>query len=352
MRKIIYTFVIAGLLVGGLILSTGSVCAQSSIDTVSSLPGIQIKTAVDKAEIFVGDRILYTITITYDSIFELIPPPLGANLGAFEVKDYEPDVTKKLKNGKIQSETKFILSTFTTGEYVIPPLPIVFRTPDSSSKALLAEGVPISVKSLLGEGKGTDSLDIKPIKPPLRAEVVFKDAIDPIPYRIVGAVLLLLAALVIWLFARWRKAAVEFVDPRMPWEIAFEEMALLEQKHLVENKEFRSYYFELTEIARAFLGRIYKVDVLEMTTGEFIARFAETDLPAQRYPELVAFLKHADLVKFAKYTPETERAGQDYGLVHDLTAEIRDDYLRRQQAEINLRKSGVAAVTDGEERVA
>lgn len=331
-----------------ILLAVGDLSAQSAVDTVVSLPGIQVKTSVDKAQIFVGDRITYTITITYDSILELIPPPLGANLGAFEVKDYEPDITTRLKNGKVQSETRFVLSTFTTGEYVIPPLPVVFRMPDSSSKALLAEGVPISVRSLLGEGKGADSLDIKPLK----AQFAFKDALDSLYYRIGGAVLLLLAILIGWYFARRRKAAAEFVDPRTPWEIAFEDLALLEQKRLVEAREYRLYYFELTEIARAFLGRIFRIDVLEMTTGEFIGRFAEVGLPGQRFPELVTFLKHADLVKFAKFTPEADRPGADYTLVHDMIAEVRDDFLRRQEMELRLKKTQPTGSADSEERAA
>lgn len=322
--------------------------AQTGVDTVSSLPGIQIKTSVDRAQIFVGDRIAYAITITYDSIFELIPPPLGANLGAFEVKDYEPDVTTTLKNGKIQSVTKFVLSTFTTGEYVIPPLPVIFRLPDSSSKALLAEGVPISVKSLLGEGKGADSLDIKPLK----SQFAFRDVISATYYRIAGAVLLLLAMGVVWFFARRRRAAVAYVDPRTPWEIAFEDLALLAQKQLVESGEYRVFYFELTEIARAFLGRIYTIDVLEMTTSEFIARFAETGLPGQRYPELVEFLKHADLVKFARYTPEPKRAEEDSILVHDMIADVRDDFLRRQQAELQVHKAATETAAGDEEKAA
>ena len=55
---------------------------------------IEIKTSVDLAEAYIGDLITYTMTITYDSTIELVPPPLGANLGAFDVKDYQADVRR------------------------------------------------------------------------------------------------------------------------------------------------------------------------------------------------------------------------------------------------------------------
>lgn len=321
----------------------GDVQSQDQpIDTVSSLPGIKIETSVDRAEVFVGDRIAYTVTITYDSTFELIPPPLGANLGAFEVKDYEPDVTKKLDNGKIQSQTKFLLSTFTTGDYVIPPLPVVFRLSEQTTKAMLAEGVPVTVKSLLGDKP--DSLDIKPLK----SQFEFAQDVNPLLY--IGAIILiqLLIAFILWRVFRPRGGTPGFVDTRDPWEIALEDLARLDQQRLIEEGQYRTFYFELGDIARAFLGRMFRVDVLEMTTSEFVAHFAAADLPGNQYSLLIGFFKHADLVKFAKYTPEPERAKDDFELVHAMISEVRDEHLRKQQAELQVRKGARRDGSDGE----
>jgi len=59
--------------------------AEEEVDTVASITGIEIVTSVDRAEMYVGDLINYTITIEHDSTIELLPPPLGANLGAFDI---------------------------------------------------------------------------------------------------------------------------------------------------------------------------------------------------------------------------------------------------------------------------
>ncbi|HWR81907.1 MAG TPA: hypothetical protein VN285_01245, partial [Candidatus Deferrimicrobium sp.] len=146
-----------------LLLAT-TVFAQQEADTVASLAGIEIQTSVDRAEIYVGDLITYELTILHDPSIELVPPPLGANLGAFDVKDYESDVRSKAPDGRTMNVSKFILSTFTTGAYVIPPLPVLFVLPDSSRKVVLSEAVPITVKSLLAEG--ADSADVRPLKAP------------------------------------------------------------------------------------------------------------------------------------------------------------------------------------------
>jgi len=310
--------------------------AQPEVDTVGSLPGIEITTAVDKAEAYIGDPITYVLTITFDSTYDLVPVPLGANLGAFDVKDYEPDVESKLSGGRIQSRTRFVLSTFTTGDYVIPPLPIMFQLPDSTYKVVLAEAVPIRILSLLGD-ESTDSLDIKPLRSPYAFP---RDYMMYYLYGVLGAVLLA-GLVVLWWWRRRRRGVVAPEDLRDPWEIAFEKLAFLKTEFLdgeIETQErCKAYYVELTEIVRAFLGRMFRIDVLEMTTEEVLERFAEVDLPDGQYDVLGAFLRYADQVKFAKLLAERRRLEEDFMSAHSLVESIRADLERRRQAEVNVK---------------
>ncbi|MFQ6007996.1 MAG: BatD family protein [Candidatus Zixiibacteriota bacterium] len=282
-----------------LLSATSKVVAQNQIDTVESLAGIEIQTSVDRAEVYIGDLITYQLTITHDSTIEPVPPPLGANLGAFDVKDYETDVRSKLPDGRIQSTSKFVLSTFTTGDYIIPPIPVMFIMPDSSKKVVLSESVPIKVKSLLAEG--SDTADIRPLK----AQYEFKR--DLTPYYLWGGVILFILALVatlMWLRIRKKKRMELPLDLRPAWEVAFERLVLLKQKDYLADGEYKQYYFELTEIARDYLGRMYQINVLDMTTDEFLFHFKEQQLPNDLYENMGRFLQHADLVKFAKLIPD------------------------------------------------
>ncbi|MFH1686778.1 MAG: BatD family protein [bacterium] len=298
--------------------------AQPSADTVGNLPGIQIETSVDRAEILIGDQITYTFTVTYDSTYELIPPPLGANLGGFDVKDYQTDLVTRLPDGRRQSASRFVLSTFTTGDYVIPPMPAVFNLPDGTRKAVLSEPVAIKVNSLLDEG--ADSLDIKPQKP------VYEFQRDYTKYYTWGGIalgLLLLGAYLWWRHRRRRGGQAEPVDLRPPWEIAFEQLAFLKEKPLLSERRFKEYYLELTDIVRSFLGRMYEVDTMEMTTDEFIVRFSEIRLPGSLFARCREFFPHADLVKFAKYQPESGRAEADIEAAHNMVELVRSDFARR-----------------------
>jgi len=250
---------------------------------------------------------------------------LGANLGAFDVKDYHPDIITSLPDGRCQSENIFVLSTFTTGDYVIPPLPILFNMPDGSRKIVLSESAPIKVRSLL-ENAG-DSLDIRSLK----AQFEFKR--DLTPYYLwggLGLLLLIGLAVFLWLRLRRKKEEVEPIDLRPPWEIAFEKLALLKEKGLLGDAQFKQFYIELTEISRAYLGRMYLIEALDMTTEELLNGLKRLRLSDSLQETLGGFFNHADLVKFARFTPDISRAEEDLDVVHDVVETLRVDFQPRK----------------------
>lgn len=324
-------------------MAFGSVqAADDAVDTVASLSGIEIVTSVDRAEVFIGDLITYTVAITYDTTMQLIPPPLGANLGAFDVKDYKSDIVTELPDGRERTESSFILSTFTTGDYIIPPVPVGFKLADGSRKVLLSEAVPITVKSMLLDGD--DSTDIHALKEP------HEFMRDLTTYYLLGGLGALVLLSLFWFWWRWRHrlAIDQEVDLRPAWEIAFEQLALLKQEDLPGRGHSKQYYINLTEIARDYLGRMYAVNVLDMTTEEFIGQFTETRLPDNLLDDSSSFLRHADLVKFAKFEPQAERMQSDFEFVHSVVELIRSDFERQQAEREAALKSG--QVQSGETR--
>lgn len=330
-------------MVVGIVAAAGVVVGQTpeSVDTVGSLPGIEIQTSVDLAEAFIGDPITYQVTIVHDSGIHLFPPPLGANLGAFDVRDFEPHDETQLKDGRVKSETRFVLSTFTTGDYIIPPLPMMFELPDKTRRIMLSEAVPIRIKSLL-ENAG-DSVDIRPLKPPYEFPRVWT------PYLVAAGIVLLLAAVALFVWRRMRRTVEsgEPVDSRPPWEMAFEKLAFLRERKLPDQGKYKEFYIELTEIVRAFLGRVYGVPVLDMTTTEFMANFREIDLPADLLDKTLALLRQGDLVKFAKLVPGGEQCDDDFLLGHDIVELVRADQERRMQVQTVSAASSSTPATGG-----
>ncbi len=327
MKKMLKTYLLL------LLITCSTVIAQSEMDTVSSLPGVEIQTSVDRADIYVGDLITYRLTIIHDSTIELIPPPLGANLGAFDVKDYKPDVVSKREDSRIQSVNSFVLSTFTTGDYIIPPIPVVFVFPDSTKKLMISEPVPIKVNSLLLNTD--DSLDIKPLK----AQHAFeKDYYYYYLYSGLGLLIVLIVIALLWYRHHKKSMEAEPEDLRDPWEIAFERLALLKQKNLLDAGSYKLFYIELSETARWYLGRIFRQNVLDMTTVEFMSQFEEVELPPNVYDNILTFLRFADLVKFAKMIPENDKIDLDFNAVYNIVEQVRIAKLREKEIESDLKE--------------
>lgn len=283
---------------------------------------IEVTAAVDKQTAYIGDLINYSVIITYDSALKLIPPAVGANLGGFDVKDYHVSDEKKVDQGRRQQSLSFNIRTFTTGDYVIPPMPIQYMLPpDSTLKVIAADPIKITIKSVLAEGAAADTLTLRPLKP----QVSMAKSHTGIIVAVIAFVILSAAAA--WYFFIYRRRGrVEeaFVDPRPAWEIAFAELAMLREKDYLVKGEWKAYYIELTDIFRRYLGKKFNFAALDMTTEEI-----ETALDERRLEEIVAakivgFLQQADLVKFAKEIPPPERPAQDWETAYALVNETKD----------------------------
>jgi len=308
--------------------------AQDVPDTVQSAPGIEIESSVDRAEVFIGDLITYRLIITYDSGIAMTPPPIGANLGAFDVKDYRMDEQQRLDDGRIKIESRFVLTTFTTGDYIIPPIPVEYTLPDSTEKILISEPVPIRVKSLLADN--ADSADIRDLK----GLIEFKPKIPFLYYVAGGVLLLVIVGVLVWgKIRRRRERPTGPIDTRKPWEIASERLAVLKEKNYTDSGEFKQFYVELTDIIREFLQRVYEIPVLDMTTYEFLTAIIQHDIEEQLYNRLKQFLEFADLVKFAKFIPELEKVNFDFDEAVGIV-----DYIR--QAEMNKILTPVGITAD------
>ncbi len=282
---------------------------------------INVTASVDKQTAYVGDLIDYTISITYDSTLQLTPPAAGANLGGFDVKDYEISEEKKTDDGRRQQVLAFKLRTFTTGDYVIPPLPIEYMMPDSSTRYISADPIKIKIMSVLAEGVNADTLAPKPLK--AQASLATK--------RTTIWLILIAAAIVgvggvLYYWRRRRRAQVEtaYVDPRPSWEIAYADLAVLKDRGLPAKGELKKYYFELSDIMKRYIGNKFEVNAIDMTTLEIGDILVDIDLDRDIHRDFMAFFEHGDLVKFAKLIPAEDRPDADWTTAYDLITNTKD----------------------------
>jgi hypothetical protein len=278
---------------------------------------ISVESTIDKQTITIGDRITYTVKISSDTSLVVDSLTVGTNLGSFEVKDYKPRQSA-VKNGTRTSTESFEITTFTTGDYQIPPVIIHYRTPSGEVKSVATDPLPIKVNSLLSGEQGED---IKPLKPQKEFPREF-----PTLWVIVGSVLIAGAALFFWLYRRARRPidlSTAVADTRLPWEIALEELAKLRESDLLARGEYKLFYLELSDIFRRYLERRYGIYALERTTIEIIMEFRKLALAKEEEKVIHDFLEGCDLVKFAKYLPTAEDIERDYLTAKEFVIQTR-----------------------------
>ena len=263
---------------------------------------IIIESGVDRDVITIGDRIHYRITVKHNRDINVEYPGLAANLGAFEIRDYTAEEPEKV-DGKIISKAEYVITTFDTGNYVIPPVQVVYFSEDSVRKHLQTDIIKIRVNSV----KPSEAKDIKDIKPPMVIEIDYKRYIY---YGLAGLAFILLILFIIY-YIRKKRRGEEILPgrkkPIQPAHIeALEMLEKLKNSSLPDEGKFKEYYILISEIIRCYIEHRYFVYAREMTTYELCSNLYSTDAGEETVSLIRDFLESSDFVKFAKHIPDDE----------------------------------------------
>lgn len=150
-----------------------------------------------------------------------------------------------------------------------------------------------------------DSLDLSPIKTIVEEG---RDITDYLAF-IYGAAALFILAIFYLIFSKWSNMYKDKDEvksqPRIPpHEQALQALDELRRAKLWQSGDIKSYQSGLTYIIRQYLENRYGIKALEETTGDIIDDMKKLGLEASDLTTLSRVLRVADLVKFAKATPE------------------------------------------------
>jgi hypothetical protein len=196
---------------------------------------------------------------------------------------------------------ELLLTSFDSGYYVIQP--IIFKySQKGDTITYFTETAPLYLE--VQNVKVDQAADIKPIKPPLKAPLTFREMLPWI------ALLLLVTAIIagVWYYLKKKKQVKPILTTRLkpsipPYEAAMEAMENLRLKKLWQSGRVKDYYSELTEIVREYIELRFRVRALEMTSSEIHEALRFTDAHSGAREKLNQVLMLADLVKFAKVQP-------------------------------------------------
>ena len=289
------------------ILFAGFACSKSANNPSTAAP-VTVKATISKDKITIGDKVDFLLHIEAKGDLKQSPVDLSPYLQAFEIKDHIQTGPSK-KWGKIVAEYRLVLTTFTTGNYEIPAIPVKYVDTDSTEKEVSSEKIILVVEPV--KANPNDKDDVRDVKPPLSIPHSFWFWFFTviIPLLAIGAFFL-----VRYLKGKNVNKVIESAEPsRPPHETAYERLAKLKELKLVEEGKVREHYYILSEIIRMYLEARYELPVVERTTSEAHKELlASGKLKRKEVTVVKDFLEECDLVKFAKAIPETTKIDEDF----------------------------------------
>jgi uncharacterized repeat protein (TIGR01451 family) len=266
---------------------------------------VTVSASFDTSMIYIGDQIYYTITIEQPSDIALQIIPLKDTLCKnLEIVSGPKLDTAVSGNNRVTINSKYLITSFDTGFYKVPPAFAEINN-EGGIRRFYSGYSPLEVVRVKIAPRDTTTKIFDIVKP-YRAPLTLGEIL---PWILLAA----LAAAVVWgiiLLVRKLKKSKKnpepVINPDPAHIIAFRDLEKLKQDELWQKGEVKMYYSRLTEILRKYLENRYGVYSLEMTTSETLEALVRTGFKKDdSFSCLKTILNGSDLVKFAKYKPES-----------------------------------------------
>jgi hypothetical protein len=292
-----------------------------------SAQDVNIHAQFDSARIWIGDQINFTVTVERPVSYLLDMPVFRDTISRnIEILKGPVSDTAILRDGRIRIRNKYLITSFDSGFYQVPPVFAELKTGDG-------------IKRYYSDYAMLRVLRAR-ITPPDTAMKIF-DIVKPIrapltPGEILPWVfIVLIAGAFIWYMLRLikklkrEKTGEAEVLPADPAHIiAFRELEKLKEARLWQNGETKAYYTGLSEILRQYLENRFAISSLELTTIETLTALTRSGFKDDAsFRKLKTVLTSSDLVKFAKYSPESSENDEQFENAWDFVSLTRAEEL-------------------------
>ena len=282
-----------------------TLCAILMLFTAAYPQDIVVKSSPDTSSIIIGDQIGFSVSAKIPSGIDVALSTMTDTLtGKIIILGRSARDTVISADGNLTVTERYLITGFDSGRYTLPPFYAEYLSGDSlkryySDYSFLTVGRPDIAPQ--------DTTDvIFDIVPPRTAPVTFSEIL---PWLVIAVI----ALAVIYLLARLlpRNPLRRFVRPPAPAEpahvIALRELHRLKDEELWQKGEVKEYYSRLSDILRRYIDNRYNIMSPELTTDETVRMLQKAAVTTHDQMSLVKeLLSLSDMVKFAKYLPQSE----------------------------------------------
>lgn len=292
------------LLLLGAVLFVGHAVAQTPL----------VEARVEQDSVGVGDRFTYSIIVDRDMVQVVQFPEFDTQQGdPIELVESLPVDTLSQDGRRLRLRKRYRLTSFEDGEHNLGVAQVLYQDKNIVDTLYAADSLRMVVHTFKIDSTSQSIYDVKG-----QRHTPFK-FVEVKRYLMWALVAILLIAVAIYFVAKALaargKRLSDLFKPTPPLPPHTEAIKALEELHnqkLWQNEKYKEYYSALTNILRHYIVRRYEVAAMEMTSEEIIVAMKSVDLPKKCSMDLIALLCDADLVKFAKATPESEENESNY----------------------------------------
>ena len=307
-----------------IILLVGFSCSSFA---TNQQPTYSFQSTISADSIIIGDQVELTIKALLPKGYQVQFPFFADTIvTGIEVLGRPIIDTLNKRSGESEFTYRLKITSFEEGYYRIPQFKLPFTNGETNDTAQTSP-IWFLVNTLQPDSTMATIYDIKmPYAEPLTfAEVA--------PW-VGGSILLagIIALLIIYLIKRKKGEVLFFpakpADP--PHVVALRELEKIKDQKLWNTDRHKHYHTVLTDVIRNYIEGRYSVPAMEQTTDETIRSLKRDGvLDSELLDGLQETLSLADLVKFAKFTPDISEneAGLEFGfkLVNETKIEVVEE---------------------------
>lgn len=314
----------------------------SFISTISIAGNVIVKSSIDSTAIRIGEQATIRLeAIQNENQTVLFPVLSDTIISGLEVVTLSKKDTTILDNKDLQVVQNVVVTAFDSALFYIPPFAFVVDGKDSVlSNTLSLKILPYQVDTL--------NADIADIRPIYSAPINWREIAEYVFFA------LLIVAIIVGIYFGYRyykkrkenkkEEEIIVVDP---YEYAMREFSRIRDEKLWQKARIKEYYTDLTFVLRRYISIRFEIDATEMTSDQIIDAvdlFLDNELKKEKQ-ELETLLRLSDLVKFAKWIPETtenEKMLNTALLFVEATKPKEETLEENQKIEKNLEKENLS----------
>lgn len=289
----------------------------------------RVRNYINADSLQVGDTFTYTLVSRHRNPNEQMLLPDSSAFGDF-IKILD---TKHFKLDPAGDSVIYTLQFFGLNDTLISNIDVPIITADADTQYFLAASAPLFFKTVLPD----TNAEFKPYKP------IFEFANWLLALLLIAG---LLAALGLWWWYKQQKnkpqpvqeappvfEAIGFSDP-----IVQLEKDVYQLRHDAQQRfetDTKLAYTQLADAFRTYFERVYGFPALEQSSNEILRTLKGLILEPRSLGQIARLLRDADMVKFAKFSPD-EATWKDH--LAD-AAELVERFKREDMARIDALKA-------------